>query len=62
MLKPVYLHLKASDRAGNTLTWDSGAYTVQAAPDGSLTLTLSGAPTRLDQRRCHPGVEAHRQN
>lgn len=41
----VYLHLKASDRAGNTLTWDSGAYTVQAAPDGSLTLTLSGAPT-----------------
>lgn len=41
----VYLHLKASDQAGNTLTWDSGAYTVQAAPDGSLTLTLSGAPT-----------------
>jgi uncharacterized repeat protein (TIGR02543 family) len=38
----VYLHLKITDNAGNTLTRNSGAYKVQAAPAGDLTVTLSG--------------------
>ena len=52
----VYLHLKASDRAGNTLTWDSGAYTVQAAPDGSPWLPSTAVASPAKKR---PSCTSH---
>lgn len=43
----VYLHLRATDNAGNVYAYTSGAYIVQAPAAGELTVTLSASTQDL---------------